>query len=291
MHTSSGYPLYCYEADQRRYYYPPPYWYNGDWYYAYPWLWIDGDKHGAYQYSQWETKITNRMSHPAPVSISIWGDYTPTDGTGTIYVQFRNDSTSTITGRILFVITEDSLYFVASNGDLWHNHVARDYLPDHNGEVVIIPPGDSITLNRSFTIDPTWDEEKCEIVTWIQDDYMQPDTTKEIWQGSLTKLLELTGIEKEVNNTGIHQTVNPIPNPCTNGTMFPFTLPRRTHYTFAFYDISGRLIRTIKGVSSGNKQSVSWNLKDSNGIRINSGIYLYKFESEYKQECGKIVVW
>ena len=78
MHVVSSYPLYCAEALQRMYTYRPPY--NGG--YATPWLWYDGDQHGSYSYSLWESKITTRMAQPAPVTVTMWGDYSTTAGTG-----------------------------------------------------------------------------------------------------------------------------------------------------------------------------------------------------------------
>ncbi|OPX17931.1 hypothetical protein BXT86_03840 [candidate division WOR-3 bacterium 4484_100] len=191
MHIDNGYPLYNAEARQRMYFYPPPYYYQGNWYYATPWLWYDGDPHGSYLYSTWESKIVNRMNQPSPVTLTIWGDYSA-DGSGTVYAKFRNDSTATLNGRVIFVITEDSLYYSGPNGDVWHNHVARDYLPDQNGQTVSIAPGDSITLSQPFTIQSGWDENMCQIVTWIQSDVLQSDSTKEIWQGGYIDVTELS---------------------------------------------------------------------------------------------------
>lgn len=291
MHTSSSDYFYNAEANQRRYYYPPPYWYNNGWYYAYPWLWYDGNKHGAYQYSQWQTKITARMAVPAPFRATMWGDYTPTDGTGTIYVCFWNDSSSSLTGRVQFVITEDSLYHVGSNSDGWHNHVARDYLPDYNGEVVSIPAGDSLILSRAFTIDAGWDESMIELVSWIQDDYMQPDTIKEIWQGALIKLSELTGIAEEPVPGKHPFMITAMPNPCTDQISFSFGSTKSIPYRIIIYDIAGRQIRALSGETTATDQSVQWDLRDRDGTRVATGSYFYRFESDTDSAEGRIVIW
>lgn len=291
MHTSTGDYYYLYEANQRRYYYPPPYWYNNGWYYAYPWLWYDGDKHGAYQHSLWEAKITARMAVPAPFRATMWGDYTPTDGTGTIQVCFWNDSSTSLTGRVQFVITEDSLYYVGPNSDPWHNHVARDYLPDHNGEVVSIPAGDSLILTRPFTIDPSWDENMIELVTWIQDDNMQPDTTKEIWQGGLIKLSELTGISEAPAPEKSTFKITALPNPCTEHISFLFRSTKSTPFQIAIYDVAGRQIQILRGKLTGNEQEIRWNLHDRIGKRVARGTYLYRFEGGAHSADGRIVIW
>ncbi len=286
MHVRSGYPLYNLEAHQRMSYYPPPY--NGG--YATPWLWYDGNQHGSYQYSLWESKIVERMNQPAPVTITMWGHYDPDADTGRIYAKFRNDSTDAIDGRIMVVITEDSIYYAAPTGDLWHNHVARDYVPTQNGEMVSIAAGDSVTIDQPISFDSSWERYRCQIKTWIQNDVMQPDSTKEIWQGAILNATELTGIEEEQSEVIVSEKVTVMPNPCLTSTAFTFTLSAGSEYQIDIYDVLGRHIRTLKGVSSGNQGSVTWNRKDDAGSRVGSGVYLYKFESDIINTSGKVIV-
>ena len=291
MHVWSGYPLYLTEAWSRMEYYPPPYYDGFDWYYVAPWLWFDGDKHGSSHYSSWETKIVQRMNQPAPVAITMWGNYSPSQGTGTIYTKFRNDSTQAITGRVFFVITEDSIYYEAPNGDNWHNHVARDYIPGpQNGQVIYLTAGDSVTVNKSFTIQPSWNEERCDIVTWIQNNVMQIDSTKEVWQGGIIKITELTGIEEEPIQEIPLFAVTSVPNPCVSEAKFFFSLPNGVEYSITFFDISGSHIKRLHGVSSGNRESVYWDLKDDGGFLVSAGVYLYRFESQVINSTGKLVV-
>jgi hypothetical protein len=282
--------MFLQEARDRWYSYPPPYWYNGGWYYATPWLWIDGDKHAGYQYSQWQNMITNRMNVPSPVTITMWGDWWPYQGTGTIYAQFRNDSTETLNGNVLFVMTEDSIQITAPNGDQWHNHVARDYLPTHIGETVSIPAGDSITLSRTFALQPTWNPDMIEFVTWLQDLNMNPhDSIIEIWQGGVLDIDEL-GIEEFGNNSIVQSNISPTPNPAVSNTRFSFTLADGDIYSITFYDVSGRKIKTLGGSASGSEEIVEWNLRNEQGTRVSAGVYLYRFESPEITTTGKVVI-
>lgn len=290
MHVYTSYPLGTAEAHDRWYSYPPPYWYNNGWYFATPWLWIDGNKDGAYIYSQWTSMITNRMNQPAPVIITMWGDWWPAQGTGTVYAQYRNDTTAALNGNALFVITEDSLFYSAGNGDQWHNQVARDYLPNHIGQAVSIAPGDSVTVSQTFTLGTTWNPDRIKFVTMFQDLNMNPmDSVIEIWQGGILDIDEL-GIEEYGNNEIAQSQIVPIPNPAVNGTRFSFTLPNGNIYRISFYDISGRKIKTLSGVASGTEESVEWNLKNDQGTRVNAGVYLYRFESSETESTGKVVV-
>ena len=293
MHVSSnGYGMYLYEARQRWFSYPPPYYLGGSWYWATPWLWYDGDPHSDW-YTTWESKIANRMNQPAPVTTTMWGDYNSATGNGTIYAQFRNDSTATLNGNVLFVVTEDSIITSppVPNGDVWHNYVARDYMPSHIGEPVSVPAGDSVIVSQAFTIDAGWNEDQCKILTWIQDDVLQPDSVKEVWQGGMIDLVEL-GIEEHGAGDVSLQKVNVAPNPCVDGTKFSFNLPAAagSEYKIDIFDVTGRHVRTLSGLSSGNQEVVAWNLKDDTGFVVGAGVYLFRFESSVVNTNGKIVV-
>lgn len=290
MHVYTSYPLGTAEAHSRWYSYPPPYWYNSSWYYATPWLWIDGNKDGAYFYSTtWTPMVTSRISVPSPVTATMWGDYNPGTLSGNIYAQFRNDSTAALTGRVLFVITEDSIYQYAPNGDYWHNNVARDYIPNVTGDLVTVPPGDSLTVSKPFTLGSTWNTDKIRFVAFIQDTFMQPDTIKEIWQGAMIDLAEL-GIEEFKDPVIAKAAVTAMPNPCTDGTRFAFTLTAGEAYEINIFDVAGRQVKTIHGIASGSEENIAWNLRDETGIRVSSGIYFYRFTGRQINTTGKVVV-
>jgi hypothetical protein len=261
---------------------------SGNWYYATPWLWYDGIGHISW-YDEWDSLVTWRMSIPAPVTITMWGDWWPAAGTGTIYAQFRNDTTVTLNGNVLFVATEDSIYRSVSNGDQWHNHVARDYLYTAIGEPVSIPAGDSTILSRDFVLDTLWNPNMMQFVTWIQDVNMQPDSVIPIWQGGILNIDEL-GIQEYGSNQIVTQKVSPVPNPCVNGTRFAFRLSTGEEYKISFYDVSGRKIQTIHGIASGDEEAVNWDLTNRQGARVSAGVYLYRFESTEINATGKVVV-
>lgn len=290
MHVvNNSYGMYCYEALQRMYFYPAPVYAGGNWGYYTPYLWFDGQKGGT-SYSGWQAHVTGRMNQPAPVTVTMWGDWIPAQGTGTVYAQFRNDTTVTLNGQVVFVATEDSIYRVTSNGDQWHNHVARDYLPDQNGEIVVIPAGDSLTLSRTFALQPTWNPDMMEFVAWMQDTSMQPqDSTIEIWQGAILDIDEL-GVEEYGNAQIIAQEIIPVPNPCVNSTKLSFMISDGVAYNITFFDVSGRKVKTFSGISSGNEESIEWNLINEQGARVSAGVYLYRFESSEKTTTGKVVV-
>ncbi len=253
--------------------------------YVSPWLWYDGNQHGEMDYTQWESKIVNRMNQPAPVTIYLDGEYSPSSNSGVLYATFRNDSSAAISGRVIIVITEDSLFYPAPNGATWHCNVPRDYVPDHNGTIVSIPSGDSITITMPFTTHPNWDKTHCKIKTWIQNDVMQPDSTKEIWQGAMVNLLEL-GINEGMVRKYEKTTVQVIPNPCLHNKDIYFKLPYVTNCEISIFDCTGRRINRL----SNNTKMIKWNLKDNQGKRLTSGVYIYRVVTEDFSATGKIVI-
>ncbi len=276
MHVSNnGSPLYLAEANMRMQYYPSP-WYT-------PWLYCDGGSNGS-SYSGWRNTITTKMNRPAPMTQTMWGTYNSVTRTGTIYAKYRNDTTTTITARIYFVITEDSCYYVGSNGDPWHNHVARDYLPTQVGVLDTIAVGDSTTQSRSFTLSSTWNVNRCKIISWIQWDAM-----RWVYNGGVIKVSDLTGVEEhDLQQPAAGITL--APNPCLSGTTFRFQIPLGNRYTIKIFDVSGRIIRTMSSVSHSSVETCAWNLRADHGDRVNAGVYLYTFESEGLYTSGKIVV-
>ncbi len=254
-------------------YYPSSNWYT-------PNLILDGTPRGS-GYSSWQSYIVARMAQASPMRINMWGSYS--SGSGTIYARYYNDSTASVTASVYFVITEDSCYYSAPNGDQWHNHVARDYVPNQIGQQVTIPAGDSVTVSQNFTIQSGWNVNRCNVVTWIQN-----STTREVYQAGKIKVMEL-GVE-EVRKESIPARVATIPNPCVNGTTFQFNVSAGTAWKIVIFNILGCEVRSISGTGNDTNQIVEWNLLNNHGKRVNSGIYFYKFLSENTTATGKIVV-
>jgi len=281
--------MYLAEARSRWYSYPPPYWYNGQFVFATPWLWLDGDKHAGYTYSNWGNLISNRMNEESPMAITMWGNYDPSSRTGTVYAKYYNESPEPMTGKVLFVITEDSIQRSVPNGDQWHNHVARDYIPDYIGTQFTIGREDSVIYSQPFTLASNWNVNQCEIVTFFQSTTLTPDSIKEIYQGGTIKVMNLLlpGIEEEHNLLPNHTAyVNVFPNPCQNQTRFELSLPNGTDYKIGIFDISGREIKTLNGVMTGMKQIINCDFPNT----IKSGIYFYRLESKKHNSNGKIII-
>lgn len=204
-----------------------------------------------------------------------------------MYARFVSETTATLNGRVLFALTEDSIYYSAPNGDVWHNHVLRDYYPDHIGTAVELRYQDSVTVSYPFTINSGWVANRCEIVAMIQNPNLVGQT-KEIWQGAkiLIPELPLTAVEEVRSITKNSPSIKTSPNPCINHVRFAFSMEPGSNYQITFSDITGRIIKQIGGVTRINDNTVDCNLKNS----VAPGVYFYRFESEQINATGKIIV-
>jgi tetratricopeptide (TPR) repeat protein len=101
--------------------------------------------------------------------------------------------------------------------------------------------------------------------------------------------LEQEGLEvpkAENSNTNQEEVIAKVfsvesyPNPFNPSTTISYTLPSEADVKIAIYDIMGRIVKTLASESKpiGSYQ-VTWDGTNSNGIKVSSGIYLYRFEA------------
>jgi hypothetical protein len=276
-HVGSAYPLYSAEAYAKWHSYPPPY--QGG--YATPWLWVDGVSRG-YDPSTWEAAITNAWRVPSDVGITHIGTtYDTVSRTGQVQVECYNSGASSIDAAVQFVITEDSINYNGPNGDPWHNHVCRDYVPDQNGTPVTLSAGAADTVALSFSLDASWVQERVKLVLYLQNMTVQPDSSMPCYQGIASNLMELTGVEEPgLLSTGDIR-VQVGPNPCRTGCEFTLSGAAAHGARIAVYSPDGRLVSNVQ--TAGNRASWSRN-------GVSRGVYLYRVTSGTATTEGKLVV-
>jgi hypothetical protein len=276
-HVYDGSPLYSAEAHAKWYSYPPPY--GGS--YATPWLWIDGKSRG-YDYNSWAQYVRDEIRVPTNVGITHVGTiYDTVSRSGQVQVECYNAGTDTVDAALQFVITEDSLYYVGSNGDPWHNHVCRDYVPDQNGTAVTLAGGVTDTVTLSYSLDASWVEDKVNLVLYLQNMTVQSDSSMPCFQGIAGDVLDYSGVQEPgLFSTGdIRAQVGP--NPCRTGCEFTLSGAAARGARIALYSPDGRLVSNVQ--TAGNRASWSRN-------GVSRGIYLYRVTSGTATAQGKLVV-
>ncbi len=286
-YTGSSDPFYTTEGYSRWHSYPPPYRYGSSWVYAWPWLWLDGDKHPGYQYATWEGYLQARLPVPSDLEIDLGGSYEPGSRSGSLEITIENVGSVPLTGTLQCVLTESELYYVAPNGLDWHHHVMRDMIPTDAGTSVTLPPGEPTVVTLGFELDPAWVADECKLICFVQHEVLQPDSTKEIWQGAKVAVLDLTGsaaVETRPQGTAALQApavLQPMrPNPARPATEVTFELAGPAEVSLDLFDIAGRKVRVLAaGRYPAGAHTMVWNGTGGDGLQVPAGIYYCRLEA------------
>ncbi|MBN2621397.1 immune inhibitor A [candidate division WOR-3 bacterium] len=126
--------------------------------------------------------LTTRAGISSPLIIDLTCSYNSGSNTGTITALVENTTSSAISGNLHFVVIENNIPY-SWGGMTDVDHVMRDMVPSATGTAVTIPASDTIIRSQAFTIDNTWDEDECYIVSFVQ------GSSREIYQAVEIKIM------------------------------------------------------------------------------------------------------
>ena len=294
IYTSGGSPpFYNATAYQKIYTYPPPYWYNNNWYFATPWLWVDGNKSAAYLTSTWNSYISQRMQISSDLDIYISKDGNEGLNDLNMNIVIANNGSSSISGKLHCVLTENGLQWTAPNGQQIHNHVPRIWWPDQNGMSVTITSGNEITIPVGWDFQPTWSVDSLWVVAFLQSNIMQPDSSIEIYQGATAKVQDIpTAIENDgnkiVQNFQLRQNY---PNPFNPITTINYHLPKSSEVELAVYNLLGQKIRLlVNSRQPAGSYEIEWDGVDGWGNEAASGVYIYRLKTQDRILSKKMIL-
>ncbi len=82
----------------------------------------------------------------------------------------------------------------------------------------------------------------------------------------------------------------PYPNPFNPAVTIEYTIPKECRVTLVMYDILGREVAVLhNGVLSAGTYQAVWDGRDFNGVKVSSGVYLYKFIAGVYTAHGKVM--
>lgn len=98
----------------------------------------------------------------------------------------------------------------------------------------------------------------------------------EAWEGDPTAAEE----DREVARSFILD--QNYPNPFNPTTMITYTLPQTARVSLVVYNLLGQEVaRLVDGLQQpAGQYSMTWSGTDQSGLRVSSGMYLYRLESE-----------
>ena len=148
-----------------------------------PRAFIDGIVDGGSSYSNWGNLIRSRAGVPAPVTIVMSGYFTaPLDGKVGVDVEVIG-SMGFADPRVFLIITEDGAPYLTSH----YNQVMRDMIPGSSGDPApLFSPGDTVSREYDFSLDPSWVVDSCNAVVLVQD-----YASKEILHSATSRLTNL----------------------------------------------------------------------------------------------------
>jgi hypothetical protein len=82
------------------------------------------------------------------------------------------------------------------------------------------------------------------------------------------------------------------PNPFNPVTTFTYDLPVATPVKLSIYDLTGRLIRTLRNgtVEPAGRHKATWNGRDDQGRAVAAGVYFYRLETEGYTETRRMTL-
>lgn len=138
-------------------------------------------------YPQYLPRYNQKITVPSSFSIDIQGSSSGLiDYNVDVTIEMVDNYTGDVHLRCAVTESEIPEYW---QGQSHLNFVQRLMLPTHTGIDLDFSGGNVIQQNYTFTLDPSWVAEHCEIVIFLQD-----DGTKEILNGSKRELIEFGNV-------------------------------------------------------------------------------------------------
>jgi hypothetical protein len=251
-------------------YYPAHY----DGFYHTPYAWVDGVIRGGTDFDQWGNEIIDRHEVEAPLEINLNGYFDSIDRSGALTVSLA--ATQDITAnrlRLRTALTEDSIFYEASNGTCRHNFVMREMVPDAYGTPIELSQYDTLTMQVGFNCPEPLDAGNCRLIVWVQAD----DNSHKILQAAGIKLNQLrpVAVDYEIRSPRDFYLSQNYPNPFNAQTRIEYSLASPSQVNLEIYDILGRRIETlVNEIQQPGVQSVIWDAED-----MPSGIYFYRIQA------------
>ncbi|NLI97301.1 Omp28-related outer membrane protein [bacterium] len=116
-----------------------------------------GGSHTQSMYPNYNPIVQSRFAVPSPLDIQLAVTFNASTWEGTVTATVINGTTTLgkITGKIHFVVLESHIPY-SWQGQSVLDFVNRDMLPDAQGTDITINKGDTVVVEKDFTIDQEW---------------------------------------------------------------------------------------------------------------------------------------
>ncbi len=81
------------------------------------------------------------------------------------------------------------------------------------------------------------------------------------------------------------------PNPFNPTTSITFDVPEAAEAKLTIYNMMGKRIRTLfHGQATAGQHQVVWNAANEQGVKVASGVYIYKLEANNFQAMKRLIL-
>jgi hypothetical protein len=100
-----------------------------------------------------------------------------------------------------------------------------------------------------------------------------------------------TSVSVEENIAGLNLLKQNYPNPFSSQTMIAYAVQESGNVTLNIYNLNGELVKTlVNNTQSTGNYSVTWNGLNNQGKHVDSGIYIYRLQTNSTIETKKLYV-
>jgi len=251
----------------------------------------------------WSSRCAERAQIIPTFSILLEAGYNSSTRNVNLNVNLKTLADLSGTYRINVVISEDSLNYTQKIYEkpydeispYYHMHVVREMITGTFGEVLNASPlvnNTSIQKNYNFSLNSNYNDRLCHIVVFVHEDL--GNGIGPVQQAEETDLSLTTGIKEEYDdlfqpdNFKLFQNY---PNPFNSETIINYQLPFDCYVVLKIYNILGREVKTLVNENkTAGYYSVKWDGTNTSGIKVSSGIYLYKIKTKDFIEKKKLIM-
>ena len=241
--------------------------------------------------NSWSNMITYRLNVESPVELILSGQLNEESGNGILDISINvEEPMFPADYKLRIALTEDSLYYAASNGTEWHNHTFRDMIPGPAGRSIEFPQSGTLELSQEFTIPSECDIHFCKLVVWIQAD----DNTHAVTQAASIDVEDMERVDIADQLPELPENIQlsqNYPNPFNATTTIRFSLANSDYVTLTIYDILGRSVNQLhSGLLDAGVYDMKWDGTNDAGNVVGSGMYLYNLETSEGTQSKRMLM-
>jgi hypothetical protein len=159
--------------------------------------------------------------------------------------------------------------------------------PDANGSPITISQGQTVNVQRTLALNPSWVANSCRVIVFVQD-----NTTKKVQNAEYKDVpLIPTSVGDPVNGVPTTFAVfQNYPNPFNPTTTIDYAVSKQSFVSLKVYNLLGQEVKSLVAEEkSVGVHKAQWDGVDNAGVAVPSGMYLYKMVAGSFSETKKMM--